>query len=148
MKGIQRPWGSSSSCPGVGLSWAPVLPRPARAASEDVAMFYYELSQYGQWVDYENYGPVWSPTNVGEDWRPYADGRWAPTDDGYVFESQEPWGWATYHYGNWMPTDRLRLGLGPGPAPGIPPRWNWRTSPEPPPDHLLHRLGPHPAARL
>ena len=60
----------------------------AKAASEDVAMFYDDLSQYGEWVDMENYGAVWRPTKVSEDWRPYTDGRWVPTNDGNVFESQ------------------------------------------------------------
>ena len=36
--------------------------QPARAASVDVAMFYDDLAPYGQWVDYQNYGPVWAPS--------------------------------------------------------------------------------------
>ena len=103
--------------------------QPARAASEDVAMFYDDLSQYGQWVDYENYGPVWRPSNVDDQWRPYTDGRWVPTDDGYVFESQEPWGWATYHYGNWMPTEGYGWVWTPG-RTWYPSTVEWRTSPE------------------
>ena len=103
--------------------------QPARAASEDVAMFYDDLSQYGQWVDYENYGPVWRPSNVDDQWRPYTDGRWVPTDDGYVFESQEPWGWATYHYGNWMPTEGYGWVWSPG-RTWYPSTVEWRTSPE------------------
>ena len=103
--------------------------QPARAASEDVAMFYDDLSQYGQWVDYENYGPVWRPSNVDDQWRPYTDGRWTPTDDGYVFESQEPWGWATYHYGNWMPTEGYGWVWSPG-RTWYPSTVEWRTSPE------------------
>ena len=77
----------------------------------------------------ENYGPVWRPNNVEEDWRPYTDGRWVPTDDGYVFESQEPWGWATYHYGNWMPTENYGWVWVPG-RTWYPSTVEWRTSPE------------------
>ena len=114
---------------GLALVLGRGLAQPARAASEDVAMFYDDLSQYGQWVDYENYGPVWRPSKVGEDWRPYTDGRWVPTDDGYVFESQEPWGWATYHYGNWMPTEGYGWVWAPG-RTWYPSTVEWRTSPE------------------
>ena len=101
----------------------------AKAASEDVAMFYDDLSQYGQWVDMENYGAVWRPNKVAEDWRPYTDGRWVPTDDGNVFESEEPWGWATYHYGNWMPTENNGWVWVPG-RTWYPSTVEWRTSPE------------------
>jgi hypothetical protein len=103
--------------------------QPVRAASEDVAMFYDDLSQYGQWVDYDKYGPVWRPSQVPEDWRPYANGRWVPTNDGYVFESDEPWGWATYHYGNWMPTEGYGWVWVPG-RTWYPSTVEWRTSPE------------------
>ena len=103
--------------------------QPARAASEDVAMFYDDLASLGQWVDYESYGPVWVPSNVGEDWRPYTDGRWVPTNDGYVFESEEPWGWATYHYGNWMPTPGYGWVWVPG-RTWYPSTVEWRTTPD------------------
>ena len=101
----------------------------AKAASEDVAMFYDDLSQYGQWVELEKYGAVWQPTQVPEDWRPYTNGRWVPTTDGNVFESEEPWGWATYHYGNWMPTESNGWVWVPG-RTWYPATVEWRTSPE------------------
>ena len=111
----------------LALGWG--FSQPARAASVDVAMFYDDLAPYGQWVDYENYGPVWAPSNVGEDWRPYTDGRWVPTEDGYVFESDEPWSWATYHYGNWMPTDAYGWVWSPG-RTWYPSTVEWRTTPD------------------
>ena len=114
-------------CVGLALVLGTGFTQSARADSEDVAMFYNELEQHGQWFEYENYGPVWQPSRVGEDWRPYTDGRWVPTRQGYVFESQEPWGWATYHYGNWMPT----AGYGWVWVPGrtwYPSTVEWRTS--------------------
>ncbi|MFZ5447398.1 MAG: DUF6600 domain-containing protein [Thermodesulfobacteriota bacterium] len=111
------------------LVLGPGFSRTALASSEDVAMFYDELSQYGQWVEYENYGPVWRPSQVAEDWRPYTDGRWVPTNDGNVFETQEPWGWATYHYGNWMPTEGYGWVWVPG-RTWYPSTVEWRTSPE------------------
>ncbi|MBM4274670.1 MAG: hypothetical protein FJ134_09475 [Deltaproteobacteria bacterium] len=118
------------------------LAPPASAGTEDVAMFYEELSPYGQWVDYGNHGPVWVPTRVSENWRPYLDGRWVPTDDGWVFETNEPWGWATYHYGNWMPTQEHGWAWVPG-RTWYPSTAAWRTSEEhigwapiPPPNYV------------
>jgi len=113
----------------LALVLVPALSGLARAATEDAALFYDELSQHGQWVDYENYGPVWHPTEVEQDWRPYMNGRWTPSKEGYVFETQEPWGWATYHYGNWMPTDNYGWVWAPG-RTWYPSTVAWRTSPE------------------
>jgi len=93
---------------GVFLVWQTAMisgsVSPAAAGEEDVAMFYSSLSPYGNWVDYGDYGPVWYPREVASDWRPYVDGRWVPTEEGWIFETNEAWGWATYHYGNWFPT--------------------------------------------
>lgn len=114
---------------------------PARAGQEEVAMFYDELTRYGNWVDYANYGQVWYPTTVTANWRPYVDGRWVPTEDGWIFETDEPWGWATYHYGNWMPTDDYGWVWAPG-STWYPSTVAWRTSddyvgwaPIPPPNY-------------
>jgi hypothetical protein len=129
MKTSRRPAGFMAI---VALAFALILgsgvPR-ARAAAEDVAMFYDDLSQYGQWAEYENYGPVWRPSQVPQDWRPYTNGRWVPTDNGYVFETQEPWGWATYHYGNWVPTQNYGWVWVPG-RTWYPSTVEWRTSQE------------------
>lgn len=116
---------------------------PSRASSEDVAMYYDALAPYGTWVDYGNYGPVWYPTQgVTANWRPYMDGRWVPTDDGWVFETGEPWGWATYHFGNWMPTAEYGWVWDPG-STWYPSTAAWRTSddyvgwaPIPPPEYV------------
>jgi hypothetical protein len=122
------------------------LATPAAAGTEDVALFYDELSPYGQWVDYGNYGPVWYPSRVSENWRPYLDGRWVPTADGWVFETNEPWGWATYHYGNWMPTPEHGWVWAPG-RTWYPSTAAWRTSDEfigwapiPPPNYVGDRV--------
>ncbi len=146
----QRPWGFMVVLAlmfALGLSAG--FAGTAKAASEDVAMFYDDLSQYGQWVEYDKYGPVWRPNQVAEDWRPYTNGRWVPTNDGNVFESDEPWGWATYHYGNWMPTEGNGWVWVPG-STWYPSTVEWRTSaesepvdnsyvgwaPTPPPDYV------------
>jgi len=33
--------------------------------------------------------------------RRYSNGRWQRTDAGWYWSSEEPWAWATYHYGRW-----------------------------------------------
>src|ERR1700754_3890356 len=62
-------------------------------------VFYDELSPYGQWVDYPDYGYVWTP-NAGPDFRPYAtNGYWTYSDYGWTWVSNYNWGWAPFHYG-------------------------------------------------
>jgi hypothetical protein len=64
-------------------------------------IFYDELSSYGMWVDYPNYGYVWIPSGH-PGFSPYAtDGYWVFTDDGWTWVSDYPWGWAAFHYGRW-----------------------------------------------
>jgi len=102
----------------------------AEARSDvDVSFQYFQesLQPYGTWVEVEPYGPCWVPDTDSGDWRPYSDGSWAYTECGWTWVSDEPWGWATYHYGRWVFLD------GPGWAwvPGYEwgPAWvAWRTS--------------------
>jgi hypothetical protein len=114
---------------------------PASASMEDVALFYDALATLGTWVTLANYGPVWYPSGVGADWRPYINGRWVPAPEGWVFETNEPWGWATYHYGNWMPTSEYGWVWAPG-RTWYPSTVAWRNNadyigwaPIPPPDY-------------
>ena len=60
------------------------------------------------------------------DWRPYTNGRWAYTDAGWTWVSEEPFGWATYHYGRWT---RLRdVGWVWVPGEEWAPAWvSWRS---------------------
>jgi hypothetical protein len=61
-----------------------------------------QLASYGQWINVPDYGPCWQPTNVSADWRPYTLGHWAWSDQyGWLWVSDEPFGWACYHYGRW-----------------------------------------------
>ncbi len=121
--------------------WSGATP-PAWGAREDVGMFHDALAPYGNWVDYRNYGPVWYPREVGSDWRPYVSGRWVPASEGWVFETGEPWGWATYHYGNWFPTEEYGWVWSPG-STRYPSTVAWRGNddyvgwaPIPPPDYV------------
>ena len=66
-----------------------------------VADFHAPLAHHGAWVEVGSYGPCWRPARVAVGWRPYCDGHWEWTDCGWYWVSDEPWAWATYHYGSW-----------------------------------------------
>ena len=63
--------------------------------------FYEPLVAHGRWVVVGGYGRCWIPAHVEVGWRPYSNGYWQWTDAGWYWVSEEPWGWATYHYGRW-----------------------------------------------
>ncbi|MCX8495429.1 MAG: hypothetical protein ORN51_04520, partial [Akkermansiaceae bacterium] len=73
-----------------------------RGVVGDYGMFYDSLSSYGSWFETPDYGYVWQPVAVRDAmWRPYYRGRWVCSDRGWTWVSEEPFGWATYHYGRW-----------------------------------------------
>ena len=83
------------------------------------------LSPYGMWVDTPEYGRVFRPTRVSAGWRPYLDGRWVYTRYGWTWVGDEPFGWATYHYGRWWHSDALGWSWVPGRV--WAPAWvSWR----------------------
>ncbi|MEO8361594.1 MAG: DUF6600 domain-containing protein, partial [Vicinamibacteria bacterium] len=62
---------------------------------------------------------------VDDDWRPYTRGQWDYTDDGWYWDSDEDFGWATYHYGRWA--DDPRYGWIWIPGEEWAPAWvSWR----------------------
>lgn len=73
----------------------------AQQPSVSFQVFYDQLSPYGEWVDYPNYGYVWIP-DAGPDFVPYSSqGHWIFTDYGWTWMSDYSWGWAPFHYGRW-----------------------------------------------
>lgn len=75
---------------------------PVRVADLSYQSFYDQLSPYGNWISYPEYGYVWMP-NAGPDFRPYAsNGNWLYTDAGWTWASNYNWGWAPFHYGRWF----------------------------------------------
>ena len=79
-----------------------VLPSVEIVAESD---FYEPLAPHGEWVVIGSYGRCWRPGRVEAGWRPYCSGYWQRTDAGWYWFSDEPWAWATYHYGRWDFTD-------------------------------------------
>ena len=99
-----------------------------REAPRSYDTFYRKLEPYGAWRETDDYGYVWQPraSQQSRDWRPYTNGRWAYTEAGWTWVSEEPFGWATYHYGRWT---RLRdVGWVWVPGEEWAPAWvSWRT---------------------
>ena len=80
-----------------------IFPKQVSAQQPYVSLqvFYDQLSPYGEWVEYPNYGYVWIP-DAGPDFVPYlTQGHWIFTDYGWTWMSDYSWGWAPFHYGRW-----------------------------------------------
>ena len=80
--------------------YAPVAAPEPVSGEVDEQVFVDRLSPYGRWEYVPDYGRVWVPA-AAVGWRPYWDGHWVLTEWGWTFVSDDPWGWATYHYGRW-----------------------------------------------
>jgi hypothetical protein len=74
---------------------------PVPGEIRTTADFYEPLAQFGYWIDLPGYGWCWYPASVEQGWRPYSYGHWVWCDEGWYWDSDEPWAWATYHYGRW-----------------------------------------------
>lgn len=104
----------------VGCSVAPPVRRaPPEFDDADpsaVRVFYDVLAPYGTWIDDARLGLVWTPSTSMQTsgFVPYAThGRWSyravdtSTESeksavaDYVWVSDLPWGWVTFHYGRW-----------------------------------------------
>ncbi len=85
------------------------------------------LQPYGAWVDVGSYGRCWHPRDIAADWQPYTVGHWEWTDAGWYWASDEPWGWACYHYGSWY--NAPQVGWVWIPSTEWAPAWvTWRYS--------------------
>jgi hypothetical protein len=104
-----------------------MLTVPRARAEMSTEVFYDALDPYGDWIKTDDYGYAFHPRDVGEDWRPYTDGNWAYTDAGWTFVSDEPFAWATYHYGRWANVESIGWMWVPDTEWG--PAWvSWRRS--------------------
>jgi hypothetical protein len=125
----------SSAKQNVETERRPVQPqRPAPISQQrptgSYSIFYTKLESHGDWRETSDYGYVWQPREAqSRNWRPYTDGHWVYSDVGWTWVSEEPFGWATYHYGRWT---RLRnIGWVWVPGDEWAPAWvSWRKSDE------------------
>jgi hypothetical protein len=65
----------------------------------------HSLDENGRWerVYYEGgYRNFWRPVNVAPGWEPYTMGRWTVYYGDNCWVPQEPFGYVTHHYGNWV----------------------------------------------
>lgn len=108
---------------------AVVLSAVSRAQTQDASVsFFYDNLNNGSWLEVGDYGYCWQPDVAVNDptWRPYADGYWAYTEEGWTWISYEDFGWATYHYGRWVKLAEYGWVWKPGYEWG--PAWvSWRT---------------------
>lgn len=63
--------------------------------------FYSSLSPLGRWIEIDDGLVVWSPRINNRHWQPYSNGTWIWTNDGWYWDSYEPYGNIVYHYGRW-----------------------------------------------
>lgn len=88
---------------------ASIEPTPAEGEVEEdlgteaaATLFREELEPYGEWVELPVHGLGWTPSGLPADWQPYTRGRWAYTEYGATWLSDEAWGGAPFHYGRWL----------------------------------------------
>jgi hypothetical protein len=70
------------------------------APINSVDVFYDQLAAYGPWLDDPQFGTVFAPADPA--FQPYTIGHWAYTEVGMVWVSNQPFEWATSHYGRWV----------------------------------------------
>jgi hypothetical protein len=86
----------------LGLSTMILTCGPIPGAQVDVNVNdrFSELNQYGDWIEVSGYGRCWRPYSEAG-WRPFLYGHWVYSNEGWVWDSDEPFGWIVCHYGNW-----------------------------------------------
>lgn len=70
----------------------------------------YVLDSYGRWVRvyYDGaYRTLWRPVRIGIGWAPFTVGTWIMWHGDYCWIPEEPFGYLTHHYGNWVLVNNL-----------------------------------------
>jgi len=102
---------------------APPSPSAARMGLHPAYRGFYDaLEGEGEWTLIEPYGWVFRPRINFDSWRPYQQGWWEPSDVfGWIWYSDDPFGWVTDHYGSWFYDSYQGWVWQPGPVWG--PAW-------------------------
>jgi len=87
------------------LLWGVIGSNQINARQGVSRYFYSALTPYGQWIEIDYGVVVWRPVIMDVNWSPYTQGRWMWTVDGWYWQSYEPFGYVTYHYGRWYYDD-------------------------------------------
>jgi hypothetical protein len=84
-----------------------------------------DLDANGNWYNVPGQGQVWSPYQASNpEWEPYGNGYWMWTPQfGYVWVSDNSWGYTPYQCGLWSWYSGFGWGWSPGMA-GCAPWWN------------------------
>lgn len=62
-----------------------------------------DLDANGIWRANPEYGEMWMPTGVPDDWAPYRSGHWDWIEPwGWTWVDDTTWGYAPFHYGRWV----------------------------------------------
>ncbi|MFP5214110.1 MAG: DUF6600 domain-containing protein, partial [Acidobacteriota bacterium] len=88
-------WAKSLEVKGESVTY---LPRQLRTEASS-------LEQNGRWekVTYEGETrTLWRPERVSADWAPFTAGRWTVYHGDNCWVPDEPFGYVTHHYGNWV----------------------------------------------
>lgn len=94
----------------------------------------YLLEEHGRWemAYYEGgYRYLWRPIHVGLGWTPFTAGRWTVWYDDHCWIPDEPFGYLTHHYGDWVFIDGVWYWVPPeiplevGRGPFLDYGWAW-----------------------
>ena len=98
--------GGSSQSGGPAGTGGPSTSAARLGLQPQLRPFYDALEQDGDWVLVEPQGWLFRPRVNTVAWRPYQNGHWEPSYSfGWVWESEDPFGWITDHYGFWLYDD-------------------------------------------
>jgi hypothetical protein len=100
----QPPVAEPAYQPPIGPTYVDVAVDPEGSEVPSVDVFYDELQPYGSFYDDPSYGWVFAPSQAS--YVPYSNGYWKNTDYGFSWVSNDPFGWATDHYGRWVWVNR------------------------------------------
>ena len=110
-------WVMLVGCQGVHSFQPETLAEPSYPTVQSLEVFYGGLNERGSWHEDREHGWVFIPDET--DYQPYRDGYWETTEHGAVWYSDEPFAWATYHYGSWAYRERWMW------VPGLEWRETW-----------------------